>query len=283
VQHRRATPTSRPADAGPATETDSEPPEPKRRAKRPAVAAKATARDAVAAGGTGSTKRRTPAGTRATEEADVTPAGRGQRSSRAASTRHTSEPSKATEPSTATRAGAAGVRDAGTLTARKAAAARSGAKKPSAPENSSAAEKKKTVNQTAAKAAPALPVRPGEDPWTEEEIAELRADLQADITRQTAQIEIVNSELAGLLRDGNDGAGRDPADVGSTNFERDQEMSLAANAREMLLQSVEALKRIDAGTYGICENCRQPIGKGRLQAFPRATLCVTCKQREERR
>jgi DnaK suppressor protein len=51
-----------------------------------------------------------------------------------------------------------------------------------------------------------------------------------------------------------------------------------------LLSQVErALQRLDNGTYGICENCGNPIGKARLQAFPRATLCVTCKQREERR
>jgi DnaK suppressor protein len=41
--------------------------------------------------------------------------------------------------------------------------------------------------------------------------------------------------------------------------------------------------RIDAGTYGVCESCGQPIGKARLLAFPRATLCVACKQRQERR
>ncbi|MBN9325656.1 MAG: TraR/DksA family transcriptional regulator, partial [Cellulomonas sp.] len=41
--------------------------------------------------------------------------------------------------------------------------------------------------------------------------------------------------------------------------------------------------RIAAGTYGACESCGKPIGKARLQAFPRATLCVECKQREERR
>ena len=87
----------------------------------------------------------------------------------------------------------------------------------------------------------------------------------------------------GLLRDGNEGAGRDPADVGSANFERDAEMSLAKNAREMLDQSRLALRHIDQGAYGRCDNCGQPIGKGRLMAFPRATLCVTCKQREERR
>jgi DnaK suppressor protein len=50
----------------------------------------------------------------------------------------------------------------------------------------------------------------------------------------------------------------------------------------MLRQAEHALERLDAGTYGTCENCGNPIGKGRLQAFPRATLCVTCKTKQER-
>ncbi len=129
----------------------------------------------------------------------------------------------------------------------------------------------------------ALPVREGESPWTKAELDEVRAALEDDIVRFQSQIEISTAELVGLLRDGNEGAGRDPADVGSANFERDAEMSLANNAREMLDQSRLALRHIDLGTYGSCDNCGKPIGKGRLQAFPRATLCVTCKQREERR
>jgi DnaK suppressor protein len=60
-------------------------------------------------------------------------------------------------------------------------------------------------------------------------------------------------------------------------------MSLANNTRDMLVQADRALARIDNGTYGVCENCGNPIGKARLQVFPRATLCMTCKQREERR
>jgi DnaK suppressor protein len=48
-------------------------------------------------------------------------------------------------------------------------------------------------------------------------------------------------------------------------------------------QTEHALARIEAGTYGVCESCGKPIGKARLQAFPRATLCVACKQRQERR
>jgi RNA polymerase-binding transcription factor DksA len=51
----------------------------------------------------------------------------------------------------------------------------------------------------------------------------------------------------------------------------------------MLFQIEHALRRTADGTYGICESCGNAIGKQRLLAFPRATLCMTCKQREERR
>ncbi len=79
------------------------------------------------------------------------------------------------------------------------------------------------------------------------------------------------------------GPGDDEADTGSKNITREHELSLASNAREMLSQTERALGRLDAGTYGLCENCGKPIGKARMQAFPRATLCVECKQKQERR
>lgn len=129
----------------------------------------------------------------------------------------------------------------------------------------------------------ALPVRPGEDPWTAEEVAEQRDILVDELERLERKIIATEEELSDLLQGGSDGAGRDPADVGSSNFERDQELSLAHNVREMADQARLALQLFDEGHYGLCEVCGQPIGKGRLQVFPRATLCVTCKQREERR
>jgi DnaK suppressor protein len=43
------------------------------------------------------------------------------------------------------------------------------------------------------------------------------------------------------------------------------------------------LARLDAGTYSQCERCGKAIPKARLEAFPSVTLCVTCKQLEERR
>lgn len=128
-----------------------------------------------------------------------------------------------------------------------------------------------------------VPVRTGEAPWTAEEVAEVEADLRAEVERLRADVATAEEALADLLRDASDGAGDDQADAGSKNFEREHEMSIANNAREMLLQSERALNRIAAGTYGVCESCGEPIGKARLQVFPRATLCMSCKQKQERR
>jgi DnaK suppressor protein len=128
-----------------------------------------------------------------------------------------------------------------------------------------------------------IPVAEGEEPWTEAELAEVREQLADDVAGFLKKYSAAQAGLAQLLTEGADMTGRDPADVGSSNFERDQEMSLAANAREMFEQSELALKLFDEGNYGVCEVCGKPIGKARLQAFPRATMCVSCKQRLERR
>jgi RNA polymerase-binding transcription factor len=131
--------------------------------------------------------------------------------------------------------------------------------------------------------ADALPVRPGEEHWTDSELAEVRDQLESEAVGLRADIAKAESEIADRLEDAVGDAGDDQADAGAKTFEREHEFALTHNARDLLEQTERALDRIDAGTYGVCESCGQPIGKARLMAFPRATLCVTCKQREERR
>jgi DnaK suppressor protein len=128
-----------------------------------------------------------------------------------------------------------------------------------------------------------LAVRPGEEPWTPEEVAEARAELLTEAGRLRTEILASEEAISGLMRDSGDGAGDDQADTGTKNITREHELALTGNAREMLLQTERALDGLDAGTYGLCESCGNPIGKARMQAFPRATLCVECKQRQERR
>ncbi|MFD9816362.1 TraR/DksA family transcriptional regulator [Streptomyces sp. NPDC059080] len=184
-------------------------------------------------------------------------------------------------------------------TGRKTAAAKAPAKKATAAKATARKTGAKTVAKKTAAAAhgtdPAVPaalvaaapddlaVRPGEDPWTPEEVDEARTGLLSEAERLRTEIAASEDAIAGLMRDSGDGAGDDEADTGTKNITREHELALASNAREMLLQTERALGRLDAGTYGLCENCGNPIGKARMQAFPRATLCVECKQKQERR
>ncbi|GAA1012598.1 hypothetical protein Aple_006550 [Acrocarpospora pleiomorpha] len=119
------------------------------------------------------------------------------------------------------------------------------------------------------------------DIWSAGELAEVRERLLAEIDELHTEILRAETELA--AGNASEGAGDDPADAGAKTYEREREIALTLNARDVLAQNERAIARIDAGTYGVCESCQRPIGKERLQAFPRATLCVACKQREERR
>ncbi|HEU5242527.1 MAG TPA: TraR/DksA C4-type zinc finger protein, partial [Ornithinibacter sp.] len=163
---------------------------------------------------------------------------------------------------------------AGTAQANKTAPA-----KKSAPGRTSAPRRKPTGASSAA----ALVVREDESPWTAKELREVRAELERDIEQLRTELQHAQSDLVDLMRDSGDGAGDDQADAGAKTYEREQEISLANNAREMLEQNEHALERLDNGTYGICESCGNPIGKLRLQAAPRATLCMPCKMKQERR
>ena len=128
-----------------------------------------------------------------------------------------------------------------------------------------------------------FPVREGERPWTDSEISQVRCQLADEADELRTEIGKAESDIADRLGDSVSDAGDDQADVGAKTYEREHELSLTYNARDLLAQSERALARIEAGTYGSCESCGQPIAKARLKAFPRATLCVSCKQREERR
>ena len=131
--------------------------------------------------------------------------------------------------------------------------------------------------------AAALAVRPGEDRWTDAELAEVRQTLEEEASGLRADIAEAESAVAERLDNGLREAGDDEADVGVKTYEREHEFVKTSNSRQLLEQTEKALARIDAGSYGMCESCGEPIGKARLMAFPRAVLCVTCKQREERR
>jgi DnaK suppressor protein len=114
-------------------------------------------------------------------------------------------------------------------------------------------------------------------------LAHARAALEAELARLRAESASLQAGLEEVIRDSAAGSGDDQADSGAKTFGREHEQVLVDRVAEAIDQAQRALARIDDGTYGICESCGEPIGAARLEAYPRATLCVACKQREERR
>ncbi|WP_282070045.1 TraR/DksA family transcriptional regulator [Janibacter hoylei] len=210
----------------------------------------------------------------------------GSTTSKGATKKATTKKTNAPKKTSATKAAAK------KTAAKKAAATNKAAPKKASTSKSTtkkAAAQKTAAKKTAAKKAPAkktaaqLVVREDESPWTAKELKEVRAELDTEIQRLTAEISSAETDLNEFLKEPIDGAGDDQADAGAKSFEREHELSLVAGARTGLEQNLHALARLEDGTYGICENCGNPIGKLRLQAYPRATLCMTCKSRQERR
>ena len=125
---------------------------------------------------------------------------------------------------------------------------------------------------------PARPERPAA------EVEQIRSALIERRDELKAEHELTMAELAEAQRDRlADSAGDDQADTGTKTFEREQEITLANNLRDRIGQVERALDRLELGQYGWCEKCGNAIPVERLAAFPSATLCVTCKQLEERR
>ena len=72
------------------------------------------------------------------------------------------------------------------------------------------------------------------------------------------------------------------ADVATDNYDREFSLGLASNDRQSLYELDDALKRIEEGTFGVCEECKTVLTKARLKALPYARLCLNCQQKREK-
>ncbi len=73
------------------------------------------------------------------------------------------------------------------------------------------------------------------------------------------------------------GSGNHIADDATEVTEQQRNLALVAGLQERMRDVVRSLERLDAGTYGICERCHQPIAPERLEVLPFATLCINCQ------
>jgi len=72
------------------------------------------------------------------------------------------------------------------------------------------------------------------------------------------------------------------AETGTDNFERETALNIATGETERLRDVIDALKKVEGDTYGICEGCEEAIPKKRLEVFPAARYCIQCKSKIEK-
>ena len=73
------------------------------------------------------------------------------------------------------------------------------------------------------------------------------------------------------------------ADLATDTYDREFSLDLASNERQLIYEIDEALKKIQDGNYGNCEQCKSPISKTRLKAIPYTRLCLKCQEAQEKR
>ena len=121
---------------------------------------------------------------------------------------------------------------------------------------------------------------------TKKELADLRIRLEEERIQLDTQLTTIETDsFASTQSDSSGDVGLDdePADAGTATFEREKDLSIENNVRDLLHKIDRALKRMDDGTYGICDVCGKPIEKARVKALPYVDLCIKDAQAQSRR
>lgn len=108
-------------------------------------------------------------------------------------------------------------------------------------------------------------------------IAILRRDLES--RRRQLEAQLVHFEIWSMAQLG---FGHALVDDASAAFDQATQLILRQNSERLLAQAIDALARLEAGVYGLCEGCGQAIDLERLQAVIDARLCLACQRLQER-
>lgn len=120
-----------------------------------------------------------------------------------------------------------------------------------------------------------------------EELQKLKAQLEVERAKIAEGLNHI--ERDNLNRSQRDASGDlsgysfHMADMATDNFDREFSLDIASGEQTLLNRIDEALRKIQDGSYGICENCQKPISMKRLKAVPYAMLCIKCKEDEEKK
>jgi DnaK suppressor protein len=123
-------------------------------------------------------------------------------------------------------------------------------------------------------------------PFTKKELDDLRLTLVAE--REELNKQLVTIEENSFAATQSDISGEvafddETAEGGTATFERERDLSIENNVRDLMQKIDRAIEKMAAGTYGICERCGKPIEKARIRALPYVDLCIKDAQAQSRR
>jgi DnaK suppressor protein len=121
---------------------------------------------------------------------------------------------------------------------------------------------------------------------TKKEIDDLRDRLVEERTELHVQLTTIEEESFAQTQSdlsGDVGLDDESADAGTATFEREKDLSIEQNVRDLLAKIERALQRIEDGRFGVCDRCGKPIEKARVKALPYVDLCIKDAQAQSRR
>ena len=122
--------------------------------------------------------------------------------------------------------------------------------------------------------------------YSKKELDDLRERLLSEMTELQEQLTTIEEQSFAASQSDLSGEvsfDEENADAGTFTFERERDLSIENNVRDLMGKIDRALARMDDGTYGLCSRCGKPIEKARLKALPYVDLCLKDAQAQSRR
>ena len=122
------------------------------------------------------------------------------------------------------------------------------------------------------------------DKLTKEQLKQFKESLLEERAKFAGEIQAIADDAAKNPRDASgdlSGYTVHLADMSSDTYERELAMNMASTEQQVLYQIDDALKRLDDGSFGVCQQCNKPINMSRLKAVPYTSLCITCQREKE--
>ncbi len=121
---------------------------------------------------------------------------------------------------------------------------------------------------------------------TKQQLKQFRQALLRERAKYAGEIRAIVKEASKSPRDASGDLSSytiHMADMSADTYQRELSMNLASTEQEVLYQIDDALKRLEEGSYGVCQECSKPVSLSRLKAVPYTPMCISCQRTTEQK